>query len=610
MAWSRPSRQVARQIVRDAHDPIGNRTDATEGSTVSSDYTANELNQYTTIRTDTTGGQPAVQRPSYDADGNLVEVYVVGDMNGDGLCNNFDITPFMYATTHTQGEFEDEYPNGCYLCGDINGDGLVNNFDITPFVALTTGGNSGIYVKYAWDAENRLIQVEPGGPPAEGDEKVEFAYDYLGRRIEKKVSTYDGDDWVLTADRRFVWAGGGTGGWLMLMELEDGGTGFQPVRSYTWGLDLAGQAGACGTGFQPVSGAPCLESAGGIGGLLAVHDETVGQSGADYVYTYDANGNVGQLVRWSDFTPEEIDPNDPNKPHTPTEWHSLRLVARYDYDPYGNVAAQSGDYAETNPFRFSTKYWDDETGLGYWGYRYYSSKLGRWMSRDPLGQEGGLCLYAFVNNEPLADQDALGLQGSQPTTTQSSQPTTKQSCCCCCAEDLVYQNDMWKKPGDTLGRHKYSPNVWARYFEIDIKMLFKPECGGGDCAFEWLEEPHYDPDPKNKSHEARSVLGQDSKVAWDWSHRGALPSPCEGSRSIVTFDAPSILTGIKQGDKWVTNTQTFRVRYTIELKSGCKAGVCRCAKVVRKMEVILVVEKGVVNMEKSKIIPGTADCIK
>ncbi|MGD8453786.1 MAG: hypothetical protein PVJ57_18385 [Phycisphaerae bacterium] len=59
-----------------------------------------------------------------------------GDVNGDGNVNNFDIAPFVFAVTHTQEEFEDAYPNGCYDCADVNGDGTVNNFDISPFVSL------------------------------------------------------------------------------------------------------------------------------------------------------------------------------------------------------------------------------------------------------------------------------------------------------------------------------------------------------------------------------------------------------------------------------------------------------------------------------------------
>ncbi|MGD8451833.1 MAG: putative Ig domain-containing protein [Phycisphaerae bacterium] len=65
---------------------------------------------------------------------------IPGDVNGDGLVNNFDIAPFVYAVTHDRAEFEDHYPDGCYDCADVNGDGTVNNFDIAPFVSLLTGG--------------------------------------------------------------------------------------------------------------------------------------------------------------------------------------------------------------------------------------------------------------------------------------------------------------------------------------------------------------------------------------------------------------------------------------------------------------------------------------
>jgi RHS repeat-associated protein len=63
--------------------------------------------------------------------------------------------------------------------------------------------------------------------------------------------------------------------------------------------------------------------------------------------------------------------------------------------------------SESNPFRFSTKYQDDETGLLYYGYRYYHAVTGRWISRDPIGERGGENLYVFItNNSPaLVDPD-------------------------------------------------------------------------------------------------------------------------------------------------------------------------------------------------------------
>jgi RHS repeat-associated protein len=233
---------------------------------------------------------------------------------------------------------------------------------------------------YTWDGENRLIAVAPRSP-GNGDKKATFVYDYLNRRVEKDVYVYAGG-WPTTPNerRRFMWSG-----WLMVLELADqGGTGVPPVaRKYTWGLDLAGLNGSVNS----------LQSAGGISGLLAVHDATVG-GGVDYVYCYDGNGNVASLVNLG------------------ADYSYQATVAHYEYDPYGNVTASSGDYAATNPFRFSTKYLDAETGLYYFGYRYYMPRLGRWLSRDPVGESFGMNLYEYVRSHPsLGVVDPLGQYG-------------------------------------------------------------------------------------------------------------------------------------------------------------------------------------------------------
>ncbi|OVE76007.1 hypothetical protein BVX97_02700 [bacterium E08(2017)] len=85
------------------------------------------------------------------------------------------------------------------------------------------------------------------------------------------------------------------------------------------------------------------------------------------------------------------------------------VQASYEYDAFGNIIASSGTMADENPFRFSTKHYDDETGLSYYGFRYYSAELGRWISKDPLGERGGVNLYGFVANSPISLFDLLGL---------------------------------------------------------------------------------------------------------------------------------------------------------------------------------------------------------
>ena len=79
-----------------------------------------------------------------------------------------------------------------------------------------------------------------------------------------------------------------------------------------------------------------------------------------------------------------------------------------DLGPFGEVIRASGPMAKANPFRFSTKYQDDESDLLYYGYRYYNASTGRWPSRDPIGEDGGLNLYTILDNDPT---DLVDLQG-------------------------------------------------------------------------------------------------------------------------------------------------------------------------------------------------------
>jgi hypothetical protein len=65
--------------------------------------------------------------------------FAPGDMNCDGLVNNFDIDPFVLALSEPDA-YRLAYPDCDIMNADVNNDGLVNNFDIDPFVALISGG--------------------------------------------------------------------------------------------------------------------------------------------------------------------------------------------------------------------------------------------------------------------------------------------------------------------------------------------------------------------------------------------------------------------------------------------------------------------------------------
>ncbi len=85
------------------------------------------------------------------------------------------------------------------------------------------------------------------------------------------------------------------------------------------------------------------------------------------------------------------------------------IRARYDYTPYGmrTKVQSSGDL--DSDFGFTGHYTNLRSGLVLAPFRAYSPELGRWISRDPIEEEGGINLYGYVHNGPLGAVDPLGL---------------------------------------------------------------------------------------------------------------------------------------------------------------------------------------------------------
>ena len=169
---------------------------------------------------------------------------------------------------------------------------------------------------FIWDADNRRTKAESPGT------KLEFTYDYKGRRIQKQVSKRDdsSDLWSLTSDLRYVY-----NGWnLIYTATTTDSSQLTTHKTYTWGLDLSGQ----------------LQGAGGVGGLLAVTEHQASSVQNPFFTTYDANGNVSEYIDGSG-----------------------NIVAHYEYSPFGRLTAAEGPMAADFNYRFSTKYQDNETRI-------------------------------------------------------------------------------------------------------------------------------------------------------------------------------------------------------------------------------------------------------
>jgi RHS repeat-associated protein len=135
-----------------------------------------------------------------------------------------------------------------------------------------------------------------------------------------------------------------------------------------------------------------MQGAGGVGGMLSESSPITSNPitfNSSYP-TYDGNGNVSEYL---DSTGQ--------------------ITAHFEYDPFGNAVVNT-DTSNQFAYRFSTKPLAFATGLYYYGYRYYDPLTGRWPSRDPIEEDDGPNLYAYVSNNTNTWFDILGQQASLP----------------------------------------------------------------------------------------------------------------------------------------------------------------------------------------------------
>ena len=192
----------------------------------------------------------------------------------------------------------------------------------------------------------------------QGSKRVECRYDYLNRRVEKAV--YEGE--TLMSKKRFIY-----NGYLQIAELDamNATDTVAPVlrKTYLWDP------------LEPIATRVLA---------MSVYDET-GAYVEDLYFTHDALKNTTALFGIQ-----------------------AGRRALYEYGPYGSAVKMEGNAAELNPFRFSSEYFDEETELVQYNFRYYNSQDGRWIGRDLQGENVWLNRYNFVNNAPTLAIDLKG----------------------------------------------------------------------------------------------------------------------------------------------------------------------------------------------------------
>ena len=201
---------------------------------------------------------------------------------------------------------------------------------------------------YQYDLANQLTNVIR---KADNTRVLQCRYDALGRRVE--AIRADG-----TVDRYVYFPGS----FLVLAVLDENN---DCKEFYTRGPDLSGT----------------LDSAGGISGILAC-------TYAEFPYA--------RLYHHADIQGNIIAGTD----------SSGVVVFASRYTPFGQIALLAGNVLPRH--LFSSKEFDAETTLIYYGYRYYVLRQGRWLTRDPVAENGGCNLYKAMCNATLMNIDCFG----------------------------------------------------------------------------------------------------------------------------------------------------------------------------------------------------------
>lgn len=298
---------------------------------------------------------------------------------------------------------------------------------------------------YTWDADIHLLSVTTKAATAPGLEKpssttvnnskpsstASFRYDPLHRRIARlenntQLTLFVMDGWNVIQEHQAN----------LKLETSD----LKLSASHTWGEDLSGT----------------LQGAGGIGGLLSsVHQPSTivnnskQSSTVPLWFHYDSNGNV---ILLTDTT--------------------AQASSRYTYDAFGQTMTATGITAPLNRYRFSTKPVEIGNGLAYYGYRYYDPVSGRWSSRDPVREKGGINLYSMsLNSAP----NVIDVKGQLPVL-----PIILGGIAC----ERIYRLYACSQANDLTcvtvcgeGKVKTSEQLYASVFPFgEVPCGFKCEC--------------------------------------------------------------------------------------------------------------------------------------
>ncbi len=284
--------------------------------------------------------------------------------------------------------------------------------------------------------------------------------------------------------------------------------------------------------------------------MLSFHEGT-----NSYQYVADGNKNITQLISST----------------------TGAIINKYEYNPFGALAVNN----ETvdNPFKFSSEYNEKETGLVYYNYRFYDPSNGKWLSRDPIEEDGGKSLYGFVHNDVINYYDKFGLVVTMNNIQSKAkelnekrrkrQEAEKKNPCCgtkpfdakteCCENHV-----KMPKFEDAAGRKCCRTEMQSVEIHSEKANYFL-----GNVGHSFVKTPNqtagFYPD---KSTRKKNKINGQGKVKNDKDH------PYDGDLTYSYFACPKTVKAI---DASINKTRRSPSKYTLRNNDGrnCSGMACK-----------------------------------
>jgi RHS repeat-associated protein len=368
--------------VQYGYDAASNRVSMTDPQGTVTTYGYDQLNRLASLSNSWAGSFGF----SYDA---LSRRTQLARPNGINTNYSYDNLSHLLSVLHQSGSVTLDGENYTY-------DPAGNRLSKTDLYANVTSN-------YTYDAIYQLTQVTQGTSTTES-----YTYDIVGNRLSSLgVSPYQyntSNELTSTPSGSYSYDHNGN-----MLNRPDG-------TQFSWDYEnrlsqavLPSNGGTVTFKYDPFGRR--IQKTSPTATSIFVYDgpnliETVNASGAK-VASYTRTRTIDETLAELRRSTTDYYEADGLESVTSLSTSAAAIANTYTYDSFGNVTNLTGTLR--NPFQYTGREFDSETGIYYYRARYYDENIGRFVSADPIGFRGGINFYRYARNNPPRYRDPLGL---------------------------------------------------------------------------------------------------------------------------------------------------------------------------------------------------------